>query len=445
MRRPNLHLEAERGSETVAPTLIFFLIAVAGLNMVTSHNHRISLTFLAGSGYGTTLAGGLDLISGGTGRRQIGFLLSGMIGLLAVWRLRLRPLRFRPVVAWSAGLFLLWCTISVVWAVEPPLTIRRLGVLWLLVFTAAGVVSATPRRYLPAYLGLTAFAYIVVGLGAELALGTFGPWRSGYRFAGTLYPTSQGINCAMVALFGVWLLTGGGGRRSQAAGWVLAVIGLIFLALTKARTPFAAVFGAATVLFVLRLRPDRRYLALAAMLNLGILVLLLHANGLLDLPVDLLMLGRGSRDVTTLNSRLPLWMLLGDYLAQRPMLGYGYSGFMTAEHALQIGLILEFGIAGAHSLYLEILLGVGIIGLVLFLTVLAAAVAVGLRDSRFSAADSYFASVFILEFLVGWLDSSMVFPSWRIMPLLVFGAMCLKPYLPFRSTGSSANPNIRRD
>ena len=430
--------ELGTGSEAIRPALVLYLITIALLNMVTGHNHRISLTFLAGSGYGTTLAGGLDLISGGTARRQIGFLLSGMVGLFGIWRLRLRPLRFRPLALWMAGLFLLWSTLSVAWAVEPPLTLRRLGVLWLLVVTAAGVVSATPRRLVPAFVGLTAFAYVVAGLGAELALGTFGPWRGGYRFAGTLYPTSQGINCAMVVLFGLWLLSGATGRRRRLAGWFLAGIGLVFLALTRARTPFACVFGAAAILLVLRLRPGRRFVVAAAMLNVAILVVLLYANGLIDLPFDALMLGRGSRDVTTLNSRLPLWMLLGDYLRQRPMLGYGYSGFMTAEHALQIGMILEFGIAGAHSLYLEIMLGIGAIGLSLFVGLFLAAIGSSIRDSRFSSADSFFVSVLTFELLVGVLDSSLVFPSWRLLALVVIAVSCLSPRVPRRTMSAES-------
>ena len=424
--------EPGTGSRGIRRAVVLYLITIALLNMVTGHNHRISLTFLAGSGYGTTLSGGLDLISGGTARRQIGFLLSGMLVLIGIWRLRLRPLRFRPLVTWLAGLLLLWCTLSAVWAVEPPLTVRRLGVLWLLVMTAAGVVSVTPRRFVPAFVGLTAFAYVIAGLGAELALGTFGPWRAGYRFAGTLYPTSQGINCAMVVLFGVWLLSGATGRRLRLAGWFLAGIGLGFLALTRARTPFAGVFGAAAILLVLRLRPGRRFVVAAAVLNVGILVVLLYANGLIDLPFDVLMLGRGSRDVTTLNSRLPLWILLGDYLEQRPMLGYGYSGFMTAEHALQIGMILEFGIAGAHSLYLEIMLGIGAIGLSLFVGLFVSAIGSSIRDNRFSPPESFFASVLIFELLVGVLDSSLVFPSWRLLPLVVIAVSCLSPGSPTR-------------
>jgi O-antigen ligase len=418
----------------IAWGVILFLIAIAALNMVTGHNFRNSLS---SSGPGSGLSRGLEFISEGTRRRQVGFMISGVLGLFGLWRFRAQPIRFNPVVVWPVSLFMAWCTMSLVWAVEPMLTLRRLVVFWLLVLAVAGVVRATPREFLPYFVGITALVYLLLGFGAELVLGTFTPLRLGYRFSGTLHPSNQGINCAYLGLFGVWLASGQLERRWRLVGWLLVGLALSFLVLSKARTPFAGFFGVAAILVVLRLKPDRRALIVAAVFNLLLFLVILIMNGLVQPPVEALMLGRGSGDVTTLNSRRPLWMLLIDYLEQRPILGYGYAGFMTAEHAFQIGMILEFGIAGAHSLYLEIMLGIGAVGLVLLLVVLTSAIWSCIRQSRYSAPDSFFASVLLFELLIGWLDSSMVFPSWRLLPLVILGAACLLPELPRSAPGAA--------
>jgi O-antigen ligase len=315
---------------------------------------------------------------------------------------------------------------SVVWASEPPLVIRRLIAFWLLVVGAVGIVRWTPARAIPWFLGLSAAFYIVVGLGVEMRLGTFVP-SGRYRFCGTLHPNAQGINCAMLTLSGLWIAASGG-RRNRFVGTALGLMGLIFLLMTRSRTSFAATMGACLVLFVLRLHPRRRWVVAAALVNAGILMVMLYVNGMLDPLLELFLLGRGDKDVGTLNSRMPLWQILTPYLAQRPITGFGFAGFMTVQHAMEIALLLEFGIAAAHSVYLDVALGTGLVGLTLFVVTLVAAFGQGALQSfgpRLGTGVSLLAAIVAFELVNGVLDSSLVFPAWRFPALVVITSLCL--------------------
>lgn len=317
------------------------------------------------------------------------------------------------------------------WADDAMLTFRRVGAFWLLAIGAAGVARAMRRDTLVWFVLLSGAAFIAIGLGVELMLGTFRPLASDHRFAGTLHPNAQGINCAFVVLAGLWLATQTPGRHRFLAVSLVAV-GLLFLVLTRSRTPFAALLGASLVLLVHRFRPGRRLAIAAVLVNVGLAGSFAFVNGILEVPVRWLLLGRGAEDLATLNSRVPLWQFLGDFVTRRPLAGYGYSGFMTPEHAAEIPVMLEFGVAGAHSVYLEVLLGVGTVGLVAFLAFAMAALIQAGRpvDRGTDRAGSFLAGILVFELLMGILDATLIFPSWRIVTLILFASLCIAERTP---------------
>lgn len=408
--------------------LIIVLGIIAGVQFLIEHTWGISVRMSgggAGSG-GPAVALGLDAISEGSLKRQLGFIASGIIGVALMLSSRNRTLRLAPFAGAAAAAFVAWCSFSLLWASEPQLVGRRLMAFWFLLLAALGMIKWAPSRSLPWYLGLSAFAYVVIGSGAEVSLGTLAPTSARFRFAGTLHPNQQGINCAVLTLSALWIATSQG-TRNRVVGVALGVVGFMFLIMTRSRTAFAATLAASLFLFVLRLHPTRRWIILATIVNIGVLLAFLLVNGLLGAPGELLMLGRGGEDVGTLNSRMPLWQVLAPYAASRPIAGFGYSGFMTVQRAAEVALLLEFGIAAAHSVYLEIMLGVGAVGLGLFLLCMFSALGHGIRESfRSESRDgvSLFAAIVVFEILNGALDSSLVFPSWRFSSLLAITALC---------------------
>jgi O-antigen ligase len=105
---------------------------------------------------------------------------------------------------------------------------------------------------------------------------------------------------------------------------------------------------------------------------IGLGTLLLVASGVTMLSVDsqrvIAVLGR-SADLT---GRTQIWALASFYIPERPVLGYGYSGFwngaspesLTIEHAMG-GKIMY-----SHNGYLETLLNLGVVGFLLTLAFL---------------------------------------------------------------------------
>src|SRR5690606_4411617 len=111
-------------------------------------------------------------------------------------------------------------------------------------------------------------------------LGTFAPLRTGYRFAGTLHPNQQGINCALLALSAVYLGRVGRTRAGRLTASAALTLAMGFLLLTRSRTSLAAA-GIALLLFLALDAPPLRRVAMTAGVTAGVaLLLLLQANGL---------------------------------------------------------------------------------------------------------------------------------------------------------------------
>jgi O-antigen ligase len=67
---------------------------------------------------------------------------------------------------------------------------------------------------------------------------------------------------------------------------------------------------------------------------------------------------------------VPLWTELIDISAQRRSLGYGYGGFWTPEHIVDMSNDQGWGVSASHSAYVDMLLALGPIGVFLYTTLL---------------------------------------------------------------------------
>ena len=70
----------------------------------------------------------------------------------------------------------------------------------------------------------------------------------------------------------------------------------------------------------------------------------------------------------TLSGRAAIWLQVSRFIAQRPMLGYGYDAFWRGMQgpSFQIAASLHFIVAHAHNGFLEIALELGFAGILLF-------------------------------------------------------------------------------
>jgi O-antigen ligase len=372
-----------------------------------------------------------DSVETGSMPRQLAFLSVGGLGLCLACRRGGRRLSLADPLVIAALLFVAWSAASIAWSADKALTAKRVVVLGSCFLAALGLARQASARDLLRMATVILLAYVAVGIGVEIALGTFQPWDGEYRFAGTVHPNAQGLYCAALVLAAVtgWL---GRRRRTDAPSvlrlppsalrlppslWllVLAAAGGLLL-LTRSRAACLGLLAALAAVALVRMHARARTLVMLGAAWLAAAVLLVWASwGVAADPriVDVLLLGR-TEDAAELSGRLPLWTDLLDYVGQHPLGGYGYDSFWTPQHIDEISASSQWMIHVAHSAYLETLLSVGLIGA----AALAVAVALGLgrlavrwRASG-EAGYGFLFGLVVLAAVNGLLESGFVQPMF---------------------------------
>ncbi len=441
---------AELDAPSAARPLLWLLIVLLGsIFFAAGHQWNVSLseTFSAAAeDAGQTVAGG-DTV------RRVAFSAIALIGLclLVCKAPTTRGLsRFSrsengtvPFQKWQPWLgtlvvaYLAWCLLSIVWAVHPSLTITRLAVLVFCCLGALGVARQLSAREICLLAVAVTATYVAVGVCTEVALGTFRPFSTDYRFAGTLHPNSQGTICAVLCL-GTFCLAVESPRRRA---WFIAmfVVGLAMLFLTRSRTSFAALLAAMLALLALRGSWRTRTIigmALPWVLCTCALVILLFSIPVGEKLSGAVLMGRQD-EVFSLSGRMPLWAELMPYLRDNLMLGHGYDSFWTPKNVQNLSFIFDWTIPDAHSAYLDMMLGVGLVGAVLGLLVLAG----GIRESavRYKATGSV-GYEFIFSLLVYGVLASLLESGFVLMTSFVsFVAACGLAHMAFYHKATTAD------
>ena len=303
-----------------------------------------------------------------TSRSAVGFFLLGGTGLACMATRPLGRPRWTHAVTFLCAAYFVWCSASLMWSAGPEVSVRKIGILTLMLTGAYGIAHKFEVEDV-CWLAVLMFGtLLVIGYLAEFALGTFRPWRGEYRFCGTVHPNDQGVQCGLLVL-AAWLAPWEATRRPW-IGKALIAAGLVGLMLSKSRTALFALVAAAAVGAVLRFRGQRRVLAvagLASILALGAIGYGFLSFGAIDATADVASMGR-RQDVSSLTGRIPLWEALLHAADDRPVMGYGYGGFWTSKRILTYSQMFAWQIPHAHNAYLDLLLNVGVIGLVAYLS-----------------------------------------------------------------------------
>jgi exopolysaccharide production protein ExoQ len=334
--------------------------------------------------------------------RQLAFCSLGLFGAVSLsrgWRTRVRG------TGWLGSLLLFliaWSFLSVAWADDPYLSLRRFAAFAMLCVGA----FACARRFticdITQFVLFSSGTYLVIGIMAEIALGVFHPFSPGYRFAGTLHPNHQGINCVMLVLSSVVAARRlVHGRRLLRA---VALLGTVFLVLTGSRTAFAAAVVALLSYWAFlssRTRATWLRSIIAALVCTFIFLstVLAGGNAVPSLIWRSVMLNRQeSFAVTsTFDGRTNLWNEGLHYAAERPLLGYGYGSFWTPDRISTFSDLLNMPVGEGHSAYLEILLTLGGVGLLVYLVLLIGGI---WRSVTYYKASSDHAFAFLGAWLV---------------------------------------------
>jgi len=351
---------------------------------------------------------------------QVGFSLLAFLGAFLIARKAGRPVGCDGLLPALMLFFGTWCLASTFWIADAGRTIRCFVVLVFFFLGVLGIArQLAPRDLCVLALGV-ATIYAAVGACVEVWLGTFTPFSPEYRFAGTLHPNGQGVNCAVLFLAAVALLNVA--KRGKPLLITLLVLGAILLVLTRSRTSCGALLLA--LLALQWLRPGARgvFMALGVTWSMGVLVLLAFLFGI-DVQrqaADALLLGRGEH-ADSLNGRTEVWAEVVPYIRARPLVGYGFRSFWNVDHIDALSSTLDWGVNSAHSLYLEVCLSFGLVGAAALLLVLAGGIRRAAKEYRRTggAGHGLIFALLVYGVVHGALESDLIEPSF-----LSFVAAC---------------------
>lgn len=343
-----------------------------------------------------------------------------------------KPRRFKGRLAIAAAAYCFVCFLSLGWSDDPALTLKRLVVFALsvlVVVALARVFSSVELAELGFYLCGT------VGLIAILCdiflTRSFAPFDPDYRFLGVMSSNSQGQNLTVCILSGLMLML----KFPRHTRWLAPAIALagVLLYLTRSRT---ATFTCLLLsLFFIKRKLDARFrpqtLLIATLLTLGIAgPLLIASNRGTSLVASTFMLGRDdTQNMATLSNRAPLWDELSNFVARRPILGYGYNSFWTPGTVAEISAHQGWGVPNGHNTFLDQELSVGLVGLMLFAAVLLGCLIRAWRRYLRRPIPETLLPAIVLTWLLltSLLESVPLDPFLPTFLAYVFLAQCLMP------------------
>ncbi|WP_353475860.1 O-antigen ligase family protein (plasmid) [Salipiger sp. H15] len=307
--------------------------------------------------------GGMELTDSGRALlRQVAF----PVYLLSVALLALNSGQF--IIAMRRSLWLLALHalpfVSVLWSIAPGLTLRRsVALLFSLLLSYAIAIRTTPAQ------GLRIVS-VTLGLCMALSLGMMAamPGMAISVDDGALRGVFNNKNvlgwAASISSLaaGVMIYDRAAGQRRLGL-WIFFPSLACLLFSGSATGLFAAISGAGLGVFYEMLKKTRnlgRAVLVLVFLQLTALILVFLAFFLTPL------LGALGKD-RTLTGRVPLWQLVDQQIAARPLLGFGYQAFWSEGNPEAWGIWgqIRWFAPHAHNGYREILLNFGVLGGVL--------------------------------------------------------------------------------
>jgi O-antigen ligase len=260
---------------------------------------------------------------------------------------------------------MLCITLSIVWSVDGALTSKR--VLTFIANTLIAVYLVLDRDF-KWLLGVLSWCMLILLLGSALTvlllpeLGMIPDEQGGGRGVNGLFvhknPLGEAIVLSLIIFFAAF--------RTRAVAPLISVGGFVIALLLLLPAGSAASLAVAILVLMIqawfsisRLPLRQRLVLLAFASALGLLVL---GAIILNLEAVLAAFGRDA----TLTGRTDIWAYAWQMSEKRPLLGYGYGIFWEVDaYAQYIKDTFKWSIASAHNGYLDIMLGLGWLGLAL--------------------------------------------------------------------------------
>ena len=142
---------------------------------------------------------------------------------------------------------------------------------------------------------------------------------------------------------------------------------LFFLLLTRSRTTFAAAIVALLVYNFYASKRSKNLVYLYIIVLVFCIAFLFFGDVFLPMLGAGVLLGRQEEEITELHGRQTLWVEVIEYAKKRPICGYGFHGFWTEGRVRAISDSVTWGPSTSHSMYIERVLNLGMVGLGVFL------------------------------------------------------------------------------
>jgi O-antigen ligase len=391
-------------------TIFFFVV----LFVVVGGDYHFSLR-MADFSWREETAG---LVEHGSLKHRLMFLILGIYGVVGLRKYGRKELRLQGPAAWLITAYVGLAFLSFFWSGDVDLTARRLFVFGALCTAALALASRCSVRdpiLLAFSCGGTA---LLLGVAAEMSLGTMSPQVPGYRFAGLGHPNATGLMAGVFVL--ACTVAADSIRLWRRLFQVCAVIGFVLLVLTKSRTAFVSALIGVVVYKNLVSRFSKKVQVIFTMGILFLVFLTIFGSEMFPVLEEGILLGRAQEKVETLTGRVGLWGECLKFISRKPLIGYGYSSFWTPDRIEEISYSQGWGISSSHSIYLESALNLGLLGLFLFLGFMWPTVKRSWRAAQRTGEPAYafLCGLFVLFLTHGVLDSTTMnpgFPSFLIM------------------------------
>ncbi len=347
-----------------------------------------------------------------------------------VWRDRAQAFTAARAVPLLLGLLAL-AALSTLWSIDSGATLRRS--VWLGLSMAFGLYLAW-RHDWKSLLNVLGGGFIVLIAGSfalALLAPSIGRMTAEHPGAWSGLWTHKNTLGGIMAL-GVAICTAAAivtpERRKLWSACALAALALVLLSTSKTAL-IASLLGVGVIGFgmIIRRGPVQAIVAGSA-----VVVAIIAGAGILLLAPDLIVAALG-RDLT-LTGRTDIWEASARFVEAQPWLGYGYYAFWLPDNgpAYWVREAVAWQVASAHSSWLELALGLGRVGVVVFALQLAATLARGAgvvmqRDAGF------WAPAFLAAFALYTLSESHVLQANNIF-WIIYVAVAARLALDARST-----------
>jgi len=280
---------------------------------------------------------------------------------------------------WSLVLLLVLAVMSSLWAAMPDLVLRKtVGLFGTTLFGIALAVRVSFKAqlrmlsWLFRVLALLSLASVV--LFPRYGISTEGEWMGVFGYKNAL-GTAMGL-----ALLVEWQLPAGG-RLAKVLKCLAMLLSALLLLNSDSITPGVSLVGALILVSVYKFVALKFRVPLYAV-SVIIAVLVLVGGSFFFANSDRAMglLGRASN----LTGRTEIWSLVISFIPNKPILGYGYSGFWmgASPESFVVNRVLRGPVMYSHNGYLEMLLALGAIGLLLTLVFIGIGIRRALYLSR---------------------------------------------------------------